>query len=110
MEGRRQMTEFEKEIIKHLTDKGDFEKEVLERLARIEEQNKTLFNKIDTHEKAINGNGKKGLIDRVGKLETKFVKLEGIHTNSDKNKSSIMTWIGLLLTAAGTIYAIIKHH
>lgn len=47
----------------------DFQQEVIDRLGRIEEQNKTLFNRITVMEKAMNGNGQPGLLTRVAALE-----------------------------------------
>ncbi len=91
--------------------------------------------KLNADYRALHGNGQKGLIDKHNDLEKqvqriedaqqpsnkelddkhdalekRVTKLENLHLVNDKNKSSIITWIGLLLTAAGTIYAIIKHH
>lgn len=48
---------------------NDFQQEVIDRLGRIEEQNKTLFNRITVMEKAMNGNGQPGLLTRVASLE-----------------------------------------
>ncbi len=104
------MSEFEQELIKNLAENRHFEQDVIERLARIEEQNNTQFRRISELEKAINGNGKKGLLDRVSDLEQEIVSLKGIHTNSDKNKSAVFMWITLALNALGTAYAIWKQH
>ncbi len=49
-----------------------FETEVLERLSRIEEQNKTQFKRIETIEKAVIGNGQPGLLTRVANLEVNW--------------------------------------
>lgn len=104
-----------------------FEKEVIERLTRIETQNKTQFERIENLEKSLNGNGKKGLFERVQKLESeqedctdlkekisvieqKINTLENLHTHSDKTKSNFALWIGLLFNAFATLYAIFKHH
>ncbi len=104
------MTEFEKKIIECMTDNRKFEQDVIQRLARIEEQNNTQFRRIGELEKAINGNGKKGLLDRVGDIEQEIEKLKGLHQNSDKTKSTVIMWITVALNAIGTLYAIWKHH
>ena len=49
-----------------------FEKEVIERLGRIEEQNTTQFKRLEALEKAINGNGTPGLLTRVAGLEVNW--------------------------------------
>lgn len=46
-----------------------FERNVIESLSRIEEQNKTQFKRIEAIEKAVNGNGQPGLLSRVAALE-----------------------------------------
>ena len=46
-----------------------FQQDVIDRLGRIEEQNKTQFNRLEALEKSINGNGQPGLLTRVGNLE-----------------------------------------
>jgi len=48
---------------------NDFQQEVIDRLGRIEEQNKTQFQRIEAIEKAVNGNGQPGLLTRVANLE-----------------------------------------
>ena len=48
---------------------NDFQQEVIDRLGRIEEQNKTQFKRIEAIEKAVNGNGQPGLLTRVANLE-----------------------------------------
>ncbi|MDD3886467.1 MAG: hypothetical protein PHI35_06330 [Victivallaceae bacterium] len=47
-----------------------FEREVIDRLARIEEQNITQFHRLEKLEKTVNGNGVAGLSARGEKLET----------------------------------------
>ena len=49
-----------------------FERDVIESLSRIEEQNKTQFKRIEAIEKAVNGNGQPGLLQRVANLETNW--------------------------------------
>ena len=46
-----------------------FERDVIESLSRIEEQNKTQFKRIEAIEKSVNGNGQPGLLTRVANLE-----------------------------------------
>ena len=46
-----------------------FEKDVIDRLGRIEEQNVTQFKRLEAMEKAIRGNGQPGLLSRVANLE-----------------------------------------
>ena len=50
----------------------DFQQEVIDRLGRIEEQNKTLFNRLSELERAVHGNGRPGLLTRVANLEVNW--------------------------------------
>lgn len=66
--------------------------------------------KLDADYRVLHGNGQKGLIEKHNDLVRRVDMLEQHHRADDKNKSALVTWIGLLITAAGTIYAIFKHH
>ena len=87
--------------------------------------------KLNADYRALHGNGTPGLVDKHNELEKKVLaleqeqcpknaelatgsyeldkritKLENIHKQEEKRHTLVATWIGLLLTAAGTIYAI----
>jgi len=107
------MSSFKEEIIKCVSDaivkasenkekKEDssesdslFKMDVIERLARIEEQLKADY-------KALHGNGKKGLIDRVSKLENSFYAGGMIY----RVLVGIVAWV---ITTAVAIYAAVKN-
>lgn len=72
-----------------------FKMDVIERLARIEEQLKADY-------KALHGNGKKGLIDRVSKLENSFYAGGMIY----RVLVGIVAWV---ITTAVAIYAAVKN-
>lgn len=68
-------------------------------LTAISEQNKTIFNTLKDIDKAINGNGRPGLIERVTTLETQS-------NGASKN----LTVIGWLVTTFVAIYAAFFKH
>lgn len=90
--------------------------------------------KLNADYRALHGNGSPGLVEKHNELEKRvqaveqaqspsnsglaaadielekrLSKLEGIRRQEEKRHGMIATWIGLLLTALGTIYAIFKH-
>lgn len=79
------------------SENGDsaFRSEVIDRLARIEEQLKSDY-------KALHGNGKKGLLDRVSDLENSFYAGGMIY----RVLVGIVAWI---VTTAVAIYAAVKN-
>lgn len=97
-----------------------FEREIIDRLGRIET---TLM--VDS--KALHGNGHPGLIEKHadleqrvrileasqtptnGELQDRIQSVEDRHRSNDKKGTAAVTWIALLLNAAGTVYAIFKN-
>lgn len=97
-----------------------FEREVIDRLGRIE-------TKLDADYRALHGNGHPGLIDKHsdleqrvriletsqtptnGELQDRIQSVEDRHRSNDKKGSAAVTWIALLLNAAGTVYAIFRN-
>lgn len=67
-------------------------------LAAIKEQLKTIFNAVEKVDKALNGNGQPGLVERVVKLEAK--------TSGAWKTVEILGWLATLAVA---IYAAFKH-
>lgn len=83
--------------------------------------------KLNADYKALHGNGSPGLVEKHNDLEKKvqaidqaqtpsnaelekrLSELEDRHLQEEKRHSLIVTWIGLLITAVGTIYAIFKN-
>ncbi len=97
----------------------DFEKEVIDRLGRIE-------TKLDADFRAIHGNGKPGLVDKVAELSAQVVRLcgeqkpsnrelgnrvaeiEARHKSGDAQRNRKLEWFAILSSAAGTLYALFK--
>ena len=79
-----------------------FEKEVIDRLARIESNIDKLKGDLKEDYKVLHGNGQKGLIDRVTTLET--------HEKDRANHHGVLAGIiGFLVNAAIAIYAALKN-
>lgn len=68
-------------------------------LTSISEQNKTIFNTLKDIDKAINGNGRPGLIERVTTLETQA-------SGAGKN----VTAVGWIITTLIAMYAAFFKH
>jgi len=81
------------------TKPNDFEREVIERLARIEEQQKTIFNRLGALEGAINGNGHPGLLTRVQTIE-----------NAGRHGHKAALVIGWIITTLIAAYAALRSH
>lgn len=78
-----------------------FQKEVIERLTRIE------ANQIrDT--KILNGNGKPGLVEKFDKLEDRVLALETARDTEVKSHHKFIAIIGWLITTAVACYAALK--
>ena len=77
-----------------------FEKEVLDRLARIEENQKRDY-------RLLNGNGHPGLIDKCDDLDRRIVTLEAERTAEAKSHHKFLAFIGWLATTAIALYAAI---
>lgn len=72
---------------------------ILERVTRIEEQNKTIFNALKDANRILNGNGQPGLVARVTTLEEKH--------NGASRVVSVLGWLATFLLA---LYGAAKHH
>lgn len=107
----------------------DFEKDVIDRLGRIETKQDTIEQKLDNDDEILHGNGKPGLLDRVTALEMQSTvahdnsgKIDNLNTRLDELEVRISAlslsiktdkdWIGRiresigqLITAAIAIYA-----
>lgn len=81
---------------------NSFEKEVIDRLARIEENIEGLQGKLTNDYKVLHGNGQPGLVDRVTALETSQ-KSKATHTGF------FAGIIGFIVNAAIAIYAALKN-
>ena len=71
-----------------------FQQDVIDRLGRIEEQNTTQFKRLEALEKAINGNGRPGLLTRVQALED-------VHRAGDRFHTALTAWAALIVSAGG---------
>ena len=79
-----------------------FEQDVIDRLARIEENVKSLKNNLTNDYQTLHGNGKPGLVARVTALETS--------QKSKENHVGVLAGIiGFLVNAAIAIYAALKN-
>ena len=76
----------------------EFQKDVIDRLARIEEA-------INNDYKALYGNGKPGLLDRMVALESKMQSILAEGQNNRDWFTRIRESIGWLVTTAIAIYA-----
>lgn len=77
-----------------------FEKEVLDRLARIEENQKRDY-------KLINGNGHPGLIDKCDDLDKRVVTLEAERQTEAKSHHKFIMFLGWVATTVIALYAAI---
>jgi len=80
-----------------------FEKDVIDRLARIEE-------KLTRDYQALHGNGKPGILDEVKNITTRVDRLEQRQKQQSKQTGLIAGIIGFIINAAIALYAAIKHH
>ena len=81
---------------------NSYEKEVLERLTRIEENIKSVRNDLKEDYKILHGNGQPGLVHRVTVLET--------NQKAKENHFGIVAGIiGFIINAAIAIYAALKN-
>ena len=96
----------------------DFEREVIDRLGRIE-------TKLDADYRALHGNGRPGVIDRMATLESKIalleddqtptnseldIRLKGVedrHDNSDKHRSAFLEWLAIIAAWLAAVWAIL---
>lgn len=79
-----------------------FEQDVIDRLARIEENIDELKGDLTNDYRVLHGNGKPGLVDRVTALETS--------QKSKENHAGVFAGIiGFLVNAAIAIYAALKN-
>jgi len=99
-----------------------FERDVIDRLGRIEEQNKTQFKRIEAIEHTLNGEdvglttrvrilenqndveekkGMPGVIERIQRLEDKAL-------SEEKSKAGIIAWIAIALSAISTLIGWIR--
>ena len=74
-----------------------------ELLIRIDERLKTIDERLDNSERTLYGNGHPGLVERVQKLENE-------HEAQKRHHGNLIIGLGLLVEAAGVVYAIFKHH
>lgn len=81
---------------------NDFEREVIERLAGIESQIKTVREDLKEDYKVLHGNGTPGLIHRV-------TVLEAHQKEKDNHHGVLLAVVGFLVNAAIAIYAAIKN-
>ena len=80
-----------------------FEREVIDRLGRIEEQNKTQFKRLEAVERAINGNGHPGLAQRVQVLED-------INRTRKESKTGVLAWLAIAISAVSAAVNYFKGH
>ena len=80
-----------------------FEQDVIDRLARIEE-------KLNHDYRALHGNGKPGIVDKVENITTRVEHLERRQKEQSRQTSLIAGIIGFIINAAIALYAAIKHH
>jgi len=69
-----------------------FEREVIDRLGRIEEQNKTQFRRLEMVEHEIYGNGHPGLAQRVQAIEDH-------NRNRKEGKTGLLAWLAIAISA-----------
>ena len=79
----------------------DFEKDVIDRLGRIE-------TKLDTDYKTLYGNGHAGLVDRVNDAEDRIRDLEKYKEAKQKHWGAIATVVAFIVNAAVAAYAAMK--
>lgn len=78
-----------------------FEKEVIERLARIEEQNKTQFKRIKALDQTINGNGRNGILARIQAIEAG-------QASQSRSSSKFLTIAGWIVTTLVALYGAMR--
>lgn len=79
----------------HIELYSDFEREVIERLTSIEV-------KLDADYRALHGNGKPGLLDRVNKLENSMYAGGFLYR-------TVVSFVAWLIAIAVAIYAAVKN-
>ena len=80
-----------------------FEADVIDRLARIEE-------KLNRDYHTIHGNGKPGIVEKVENITSRVEKLEDRQTQQSNHAGVIAGIIGFIVNAVIAIYAAIKNH
>ena len=80
----------------------NFEHEIIDRLGRIEEQNKEQFKRLEKTEHTLNGNGHPGLTTRVQQLED-------AQEAAAKSKTNLVAWAAIGLSAISAITGLFKH-
>ena len=80
-----------------------FEKDVIDRLARIEE-------KLTRDYHTIHGNGKPGIIEKVENITSRVDRLEARQKEQSKQTGLIAGVTGFIINAAIAIYAAFKNH
>lgn len=78
-----------------------FEKEVIDRLGRIE-------TKLDTDYRTLHGNGKPGLVDEVDDLEHRVRDLEARQAAKHRCLGAVAAATGFVVNAAIAVYAALK--
>ena len=96
-----------------------FEKEVIDRLGRIE-------TKLDADYRALHGNGRPGVIDRVSDLEGKveilskdqtpsnaelqlqLKEIKDRHAHGDKHRSMRLEWLAIIASWIAAVWAIFQ--
>ena len=78
-----------------------FEKEVIDRLGRIE-------TKLDTDYRTLHGDGKPGLVDKLDALEDRVRDLEARRAEKQKHLGVVAGAIGFVVNAAIALYAALR--
>lgn len=84
-----------KNTTQHVELYSDFEREVIERLTSIEV-------KLDADYRALHGNGKPGLLDRVNKLENSMYAGGFLYR-------TVVSFVAWLIAVAVAVYAAVKN-
>ncbi len=80
-----------------------FEKEVIDRLGRIEERLKNDFY-------TIHGNGKPGIVDKVNNITQRIEVLESKEKDRSKHTGFVAGVVGFIVNAIIALYAALKHN
>lgn len=78
-----------------------FEKEVIDRLGRIE-------TKLDTDYRTLHGDGKPGLVDKLDALEDRVRDLETRREEKQKHFGVVAGAVGFVVNAAIALYAALR--
>lgn len=79
-----------------------FEKDVIDRLGRIEERLTNDF-------RLIHGNGKPGIVDKVQNITTRIEHLEAREKERSRHTGLLAGVIGFIVNAIIALYAALKH-